>query len=160
MLLDQFFWTSHANVLNTNNVGLLMSALQICHIATLMGLDLVILSLGYIYSNKENSLSEALKLWIYTVVAGIFSAIICFLLTKGIDTNTFYSIFFPVIRNVSPVITGVILSLICYPFMKKVNHKYLKYLLLGLLALPTLSGIDLLSFGDGYSVPFTFILFI
>ena len=116
MLLDQFFWTSHANVLNTNNVGLLMSALQICHIATLMGLDLVILSLGYIYSNKENSLSEALKLWIYTVVAGIFSAIICFLLTKGIDTNTFYSIFFPVI-------------------------------------------IDLLSFGDGYSVPFTFILF-
>ena len=73
-----------------------------------MGLDLVILSLGYIYSNKENSLSEALKLWIYTVVAGIFSAIICFLLTKGIDTNTFYSIFFPVIRNVSPVITGVI----------------------------------------------------
>ena len=43
--------------------------------------------------------------------------------------------------------------------MKKVNHKYLKYLLLGLLALPTLSGIDLLSFGDGYSVPFTFILF-
>ncbi len=50
-------------------------------------------------------------------------------------------------------------SLICYPFMKKVNHKYLKYLLLGLLALPTLSGIDLLSFGDGYSVPFTFILF-
>lgn len=159
MLLDQFFWTSHANVLNTNNVGLLMSALQICHIATLMGLDLVILSLGYIYSNKENSLSEALKLWIYTVVAGIFSAIICFLLTKGIDTNTFYSIFFPVIRNVSPVITGVILSLICYPFMKKVNHKYLKYLLLGLLALPTLSGIDLLSFGDGYSVPFTFILF-
>ena len=159
MLLDQFFWTSHANVLNKNNVSLLMSALQVCHIVTLIGLDLVILSLGYIYSKKENSLSETLKLWLYAVVAGIFSAIICFLLTKKIDTNAFYSIFLPVIRNVSPVITGVILSLICYPFMKKVNYKYLKYVLLGLLMLPTLSGIDLFNFGNGYSVPFTFILF-
>lgn len=159
MLLDQFFWTSHANILNTNNVSLLMSALQLCHIATLIGLDLVIISLGYIYSKRKNSLSEALKLWLYTILIGLFSVIICFLLTKKIDTATIYSIFLPIIRNVSPVITGIILSLLCYPFMEKVNHKYLKYLLIGLLLLPTLSGTDLFNFGNGYSVSFTFILF-
>ncbi len=64
-----------------------------------------------------------------------------------------------IIRNVSPVITGVILSLICYPFMKKINHRYLKWILLALLLLPTLSGIDSLGLSDGYSISFTFILF-
>ena len=159
MLLDQLFWTSHAKQINISKVGTLMSTIQVQHTITLIGLDLVIISLGYIYSKKENSLAEALKLWLYTVVVGLISTIVCFLLTKKIDTNAIYSIFLPIIRNVSPVITGVILSLICYPFMKKVNHRYLKWILLALLLLPTLSGIDSLGLSDGYSIPFTFILF-
>ena len=159
ILLDQLFWTSHAKHINISKVGTLMSTIQVQHIITLIGLDLVIISLGYIYSKKENSLAEALKLWLYTVVVGFISAIVCFLLTKKIDTNAIYSIFLPIIRNVSPVITGVILSLICYPFMKKVNYSYLKWILLALLLLPTLSGIDSLGLSDGYSISFTFILF-
>lgn len=158
MLLDQLFWTSHAKHINISKVGTLMSTIQVQHIITLIGLDLVIISLGYIYSKKENSLAEALKLWLYTVAVGLISTIICFLLTKKIDTNAIYSIFLPIIRNVSPVITGVILSLICYPFMKKVNQRYLKWILLALLLLPTLSGIDSLGLSDGYSISFTFIL--
>lgn len=152
ILLDQLFWTSHAKHINISKVGTLMSTIQVQHIITLIGLDLVIISLGYIYSKKENSLAEALKLWLYTVVVGFISAIVCFLLTKKIDTNAIYSIFLPIIRNVSPVITGVILSLICYPFMKKVNYSYLKWILLALLLLPTLSGIDSLGLSDGYSI--------
>lgn len=59
-----------------------MSTIQVQHIITLIGLDLVIISLGYIYSKKENNLAEALKLWLYTVVVGLISTIICFLLKK------------------------------------------------------------------------------
>ncbi|MFR6591484.1 hypothetical protein [Catenibacterium sp.] len=43
--------------------------------------------------------------------------------------------------------------------MKKVNYSYLKWILLALLLLPTLSGIDSLGLSDGYSISFTFILF-
>ena len=159
MLLDQFFWTSHAKHIHISKVNTLMSTLQVQHIITLLGLDLVIISLGYIYSKRENSLSEAIKTWLYTIFTGFIATIICFFLTKEIDTNAVYSIFLPIIRNVSPVITGLILSLICYPFMKKVNYKYLKFILLALLLIPTLGGTDLLGLNDGYSIPFTFILF-
>ena len=79
-----------------------MRTIQVQHIITLIGLDLVIISFGYIYSKKENSLAEALKLWLYTVVVGLISTIICFLITKKIDTNAIYSIFLPIIRNVAP----------------------------------------------------------
>lgn len=83
MLLDQLFWTSHAKHINISKVGTLMSTIQVQHIITLIGLDLVIISLGYIYSKKENSLAEALKLWLYTVVVGLISTIICFCLPKN-----------------------------------------------------------------------------
>ena len=87
MLLDQFFWTSHAKHIHISKVSTLMSTLQVQHIITLLGLDLVIISLGYIYSKRENSLSDAVKTWLYTIFTGFIATIICFFLTKEIDTQ-------------------------------------------------------------------------
>lgn len=159
MIVDQFFWTSHARILNTNNVSLLMSLLQVCHAVTLLGLDITIISLGYLYSQEENPLAEALKIWFYTIFIGIICTVAYFLGTRTIDTNAFYSLFFPIIKNVSPVISGLILSLLCYPFLKKVDFHYLKFILLSLVLLPTLGGQDLFGFGNGYSLLFTVVLF-
>lgn len=159
MLIDQLFFNSNARILNTNNVSLLMSALQVCHLITLLGLDLVIISLGSIYSKKENTLAQGTKIWLYSVLAGLICAIGCFLLTKSIDTNAVYCIFLPIIRNVSPVVTGIILSLICYPFLKKVNTRYLKIILMMMVLLPVFNGQDIFGFGNGYSTSFTFVLF-
>lgn len=159
MLIDQLFFNSNARILNTNNVSLLMSALQVCHLITLLGLDLVIISLGSIYSKKESTLAQGTKIWLYSVLAGLISAIGCFLLTKSIDTNAIYCIFLPIIRNVSPVVTGIILSLICYPFLKKVNTCYLKIILMMMVLLPVFNGQDIFGFGNGYSTSFTFVLF-
>ena len=159
MIIDQLFFTSNANILNTNNVSLTMSLLQVCHLATLLGLDLVIISIGAIYSKKENTIAQAIKIWLYTILAGFLTTLFYFLLTKNIDTNAIYGIFLPIIRNISPVITGILLSLICYPFLKKVNKHYLKIILLSMLLLPLLNGQDIFGFSNGYSTSFTFVLF-
>lgn len=144
------FWQSHSSWQKVSiDQNVLNSKVQILHVLTLLGIDLLFIWLGRLIGQQKPTLKRLvallLKSWLIVLGSGLLLMIIG-IFNQQFWRQLFYQTLLPIGQNTAPMMTGLLLGLVLITFSQELSAKsipWLKLLLWLMLFLPTISGHDL-----------------
>lgn len=156
--IDRIFWASEPLIQTQYpEPSFELSLVMIFHGMTILGLPLIMIGSGRYLASVEKTLAKAIQFWSYTLLVGVITVSVYFVLQKEISTTMIYNVLLPLMRNTYPLITGSIFALILLPLYRKFLQHYpkLAYVILGtIFILPTLFDKDVFGLAGGNSVIF------
>ncbi len=164
LCFDRLFWAFDPEIATKyNEPSVQLSGVLLLHSVTVLGLTLTLLGLGRYLAWQTHTIGKVIKIWMYTILLGVLTISIYFILKKEISSSLIYNTLLPIIRNTYPLVTGIIFGLLLLPLYRKFLIKYsqLAYIFLGVvIILPTLFAQDIFGFVGGNSVTFALMLFL
>ena len=161
------YWRLSPNLANYNDISLHTSAYQIIKGLTLIGVDLLILLLGYFWNSYQKRESLAIKLWLNTLAVGLITCLIVAMSSNKLNEVCLYRVtvfdaLFPIIRNSYPLVTGCIGGIITTTLIKKLDLRWKRRVMTTILILfliPFFNTPNIWGWNDNSLAPFYTLLF-
>ncbi|NQM13752.1 sulfatase-like hydrolase/transferase [Streptococcus suis] len=125
---------------------------------TQFGMPLTMISLGYLYAASKHSFSNIIKIWGYTVLAGL--SVVCGLLigNRTFYLSMLYNTLFPIVRDSYHEITALLVLVFFMPvvqnFVQRINHTAFLSILSLLFGLGVVFNRDIFLFGNGNNISY------
>lgn len=116
------FWDLHPNIATYSNVSWKTVLYLLIKSGSFIALDLLIIVLGASFLKKKYRPYLIWDTWINAILIGITITTLLAIIGYGITVTDFYNAFFPVLRNVMPVLFGVVLGYTITPLL--VNDQF------------------------------------
>ena len=169
LLFNQIFWSSLPALLFIPEASWKLSAGNIFHLGTLIGINLILLAAGYLLADRKHAATTAVKFWMYTVILSFFIMIALFIQRRSFWVSRLYNYLWPLLRSTYPTFSGVILGLIALPALRRVCRDWsrikLAFIFGVLFVAPTIFSRDIFHYNTGNryifapSVTFSFVMF-
>lgn len=152
-LTAMIFWTNHPGIIQYPGGSLHAAAGQILHGAMLIGIDLLVLSLGRVAQQQraKSLISDGIQSWMIIVLTGIVATLVL-ALHRIFSLTNFYQALFPLLHNTYPLLSGVFLGLLIMVLMDnhfKQTRMSTAFLLWLLLIIPFVFGINMFHWNSG-----------
>lgn len=146
------FWNGHPSIINYPGGSLHAAAGQIMHSIMLLGIDLLVISLGYwAHHHEQDSLVVGITAWLITVITGV-TATIGLAFHHIFTISNFYAALFPILHNAYPLITGILLGMLILGLIdtkSSIQRNNLIALLWILLIIPFILGVNAFHWNSG-----------
>lgn len=131
------YWQLNPHIATYNNMSLHSSINLVLQWLTAIGIDLVILLISrQLVLQKENLVGLAYKIWVNTIVLGLFFCLILAFINPTDISAGVYDAALPILRGSYPIIVGVILgALISLQILNQLEVKTQQMVDWGILAL-------------------------
>lgn len=165
ILFIELFWNSGLSVLFLTKPQLNYAVARSLQSISGVFVDFLILLFGYqLGKNGKTNFKLLLRQWGTLLLIGVVVFIFQGLIFQKATLSNFYDVFLPILRNASPLVTGIFLGELFIPAIRKIAEEFsarktfLFLFVLGLI--PTVFNTNFLGFADGNSALFSFYLFI
>ncbi len=153
-MVTTIVWQCSPAIINYPGTSFHAAIGQCLHGIMLVGVDVLIVALGYVGFEESKQLGDYLafnlRTWITLVITGVFLTIIVTCL-KYFHISDLYTALFPILRNEVPFVTGILGGMILrYIILKRTvySKQLLYYGLFGLLWVSFIFGNDFLHLND------------
>lgn len=157
---DILYWQLEPNIATYNNISLHTRAYLIIKSFSLVGIDLLLILLGWLFKQAKPKLKLLVELWFSTVILGVVVTTILALANNNVEISDFYNAVFPYIRNITYLNVGVTIGYLVIHFIKKASTNYITPFLLAILVIPSIINGNNFGFQNGDNPLFYALVFL
>ena len=143
------YWQLEPNIATYNNISLHTRAYLIIKSFSLIGIDLLLILLGWLFKQAKPKLKLLIELWFSTVILGLIVTTILTLANSNVEISDFYNAVFPYLRNITYLNVGITIGYLVVYFIKKASTNYITPFLLVILAIPSMINGNNFGFQNG-----------
>ena len=154
------YWQLEPNIATYNNISLHTRAYLIIKSFSLIGIDLLLILLGWLFKQTKPKLKLLVELWFSTAILGLIVTTILTLANSNVEISDFYNAIFPYLRNITYLNVGVTVGYLVTHFIKKALTNYITPFLLVILAIPSIINGNNFGFQNGDNPLFYTLVFL